>query len=66
MRRRKIIVGLIAAIIGAGSATAVSSCGSMRSYWGVESEYDFDDHHHKHKHHKPPKHHKHHHHHHHD
>lgn len=63
-RRNKMIALLIAVAVGIGSAVTVSSCGSMRGYCGVESEYNFDGHGHKHhKHHKAPKHHKHRHHH---
>ena len=52
------------------ATASVASCGTIRTYGGIEHdyEYDFDDHHHKHKkhhkHHKHKKHKKHHHHHH--
>lgn len=63
--KKKYVIWLIIAILGLGS-TLLTSCGSMRSYWGVEGDYDFDDgyyyKHKKHKKHKKPK--KHHHHHH--
>ena len=76
-RFRKLLFIALIALLGAAPAVALSSCGTTRSYWGVENEYLWGDgpgHHH---HHKPPKKHKkykkhkkpkkhHHHHHHHD
>ncbi|MDE5988211.1 MAG: hypothetical protein K2H17_02320 [Duncaniella sp.] len=71
MRRKRLmlayVLGLILAL--AGSALT-SSCGTVRTHWGMEHEYQYDfpdgsGHHHKHKKpkHKKHKHHKHHHHH---
>ncbi|WP_305248662.1 hypothetical protein [uncultured Muribaculum sp.] len=40
--KKKYVIWLIIAILGLGS-TSLTSCGSMRSYWGVEGDYDFDD-----------------------
>lgn len=55
---RRLLLALIIALIGAAPALTLSSCGSTRSYWGIENEYlwgdDYDHHHH----HKPPKKHK--------
>lgn len=49
------------ALAGAVGGNMLSGCGTIRSYWGIENEYEwgdgyYDDHHH---HHKPPKHKKH-------
>lgn len=66
-RLRKAIISTAALLI---TATALSSCGSIHTFGGIEHDYsyDFDGHHHHHKHKKAKKHHKkhHHHHHHHD
>ena len=68
MRRKSIIILLVACVLASGGV--LSSCGSMRSYWGVEGNYDFDDgyyhgkkykKHKKHKNHKYYKNHRHHH-----
>ncbi len=69
MKRRKLL--LILAICAAFLASSgLSSCGTIRSHWGIEHEYDFPDgdyyygkphkKHKKHKKPKKPKHHKHH------
>ena len=64
--KRKYVVWLLMAVM-AISASGLSSCGTLHSYWGVENDYvyDFDDYGHKHKHKKHKKHKKHHKHHHH-
>ena len=68
MRKKSLILLLMFSI--ALGTPMLTSCGSMRSYWGIEGHHDFNDPHYgkkKHKKHKKPKkHHKHHHHHHHD
>ena len=69
---KKYSIGLMLMIVALGFGSLFSSCGSTRSYWGVENEYvwgdDYHHHHHKpkHKKHKKRKKHKKHHHHHHD
>lgn len=64
---RHILTTLLLVVVTIGITNAFSSCGTMRSYWGVENEYDWGEgshhHHHKHKKHKHRKKHKHHHHH---
>ena len=52
--KRKYTIWLLVLCIFAGSS-ALSSCGSMRSYWGIDGNYDFDEGYHYGKH-KPPKH----------
>lgn len=59
---KRYVIGVMTAIISLGFGNLFSSCGSTRSYWGVENEYMWgDDYHHHHKppKHKPPKHKKH-------
>ncbi|MDE6453593.1 MAG: hypothetical protein K2L27_05255 [Muribaculaceae bacterium] len=67
---RKYLTRLLIAIAAVGISDTLAACGSMRSYWGIENEYEWGDghHHHHHRPPKPPKHkkhkkHKHHHHH---
>lgn len=58
---KKLVLLIIIAVAG----SAITSCGPVRSYWGIESDYGYDGDHHKHhkkhKKHKKPKHHHHHH-----
>lgn len=71
MTKKRGLVWLLAAVIMLSGGTALTSCGSMHSYWGVENDYysgdDYGHHHKKHKKHKKykkyKKHHKKHHHH---
>lgn len=48
---------LLIALAAATAASAVTACGTIRSYWGVESDYEWGDY--DHCHHKPHKHKKH-------
>lgn len=66
LMRRKLLIWALVALLGGGSAICLESCGSVRSYWGVEGNYDFDDYGYKHKKYKKYKKHKKHHRHHHD
>lgn len=34
---------LVIALLGAAPALTLSSCGTTRSYWGIENEYDWGD-----------------------
>ncbi len=63
MRRKRILPFVIGLIVVFGCSVMLPGCGTIRSHWGVEHEYDFDgDYHHryhkKHKKHKKDKKHK--------
>lgn len=34
---------LVVAVLALGGSVAMVSCGSIRTYWGVEGNYDFSD-----------------------
>jgi uncharacterized protein YceK len=51
------ITWLLIALAATVCGTTLSGCGTIRSYWGVENEYEWCDGHDHH--HKPPKHKKH-------
>lgn len=70
MRRRRFFAYIIGLVILIAGSALTSSCGTLRTHWGMEHEYQYDfpdggDHHRykhkKHKDHKKHKHHKHHH-----
>ena len=56
MTKKRGLIWLLAAVIMLSGGTALTSCGSMHSYWGVENDYysgdDYGHHHKKHKKHK--------------
>ncbi len=62
---RRALTSLLIVILTTAITDILSSCGTMRSYWGVENEYNWNPDHHHHKKpkkkHKKHKHHKHHH-----
>ncbi len=55
--RHRTLRTLLTAALAATLTLGVSSCGTMRTHWGVEHEYnyDFDEGHPYHGKHKPPK-----------
>lgn len=50
---------LLIALAGAVGGSMLSGCGTTRSYWGIENEYEWNDGRYDDHHHKPPKHKKH-------